>query len=279
MFRFALPLLALFPTLATAESALTPTLTPGPRPYPYEILDIQPGALLPEAQAMFEERMMLQLVPEDVQIRVQSAAGREIEFRFTQEMVTQGVGVHTLLGRAPYAQMRMILATDVMEGRVLRIARTLRQPTAELPEPAALRAQIEGLYGPPSRTHIDSYTLGMTMTYARGTDGFIPDLDAVQEQTVEHDPGNGEMRAIQYRTCEDEPSNIDYRFEDQRQYPIMPGCVAIFRISFSGKADLSILSFELVDYDLIRQHQAEVDRQIRAALTDETTVAPSNLDL
>ena len=59
----------------------------------------------------------------------------------------------------------------------------------------------------------------------------------------------------------------------------MPGCTALFTVGVSGGAQLSTVSFSLTDFDLIRQHVAEVDRQILGALTSDAPVAPADMDL
>ena len=51
------------------------------------------------------------------------------------------------------------------------------------------------------------------------------------------------------------------------------------RRAMCGGAQLSTVSFSLTDFDLIRQHVAEVDRQILEALTADAPVAPADMDL
>lgn len=68
-----------------------------------------------------------------------------------------------------------MLASNVMEQRPVTLTRTLNQPSADLPAAQALQAQMEETYGPPS--HIDTRSGSVTLTYAWGTEGFIPDLD------------------------------------------------------------------------------------------------------
>lgn len=113
---------------AHAQDSLTETLAPGPRPYPYAILNIQPGAEASDASSMFSERMMLTLVPEEVALRVENGDGRAFELTFEQRLVTQGVSLNTRLSSGPYAQVNAMLATEAMGGRVLEIQRTIREP-------------------------------------------------------------------------------------------------------------------------------------------------------
>lgn len=263
----------LMATSAAAQDRLVETITPEPRPYPYAILDIQPGALAADAVSMFGERMMLILVPEQVALRVENGEGRAFAMTFDQKLVTQGVGLNTRLGRGPYADMQVMLATEAMGGRVLRIQRTFREPNENLPQPAAILAQLEGLYGPPSQR------TGSGAVWAWGEDGFIPDLDAQPIQEIVTTDRNNTRRITQYQPCVGYNENGEYRFRQHRTTPIAPGCVALFGFGYDGGAELSTVSFSLTDFDLIRQHVAEVDRQIIEALTSEGAVAPSDLDL
>lgn len=142
---FALALAALLPAPAAAQAALTGTLTSEPRPNPWKILDIQPGDTADDAVSMFREHMAIVMVPEEVQVRVQSPKGREMEFTFAQRMITQGVGIYASRGSEPYIRMQTVNATPVMGNRVTAISRTERGMTTDMPAPAALRAQVEGL--------------------------------------------------------------------------------------------------------------------------------------
>ncbi|MBE0455217.1 MAG: hypothetical protein IBX58_16275 [Roseovarius sp.] len=258
---------------AHAQDSLTETMTPEPRPYPYVILDIQPGAEATEAASMFGERMMLIMEPEQVALRVESGEGRAFALTFDQKLVTQGVGLHTRMGQAPFADMQATLATEAMGGRVLSIQRTFREPNDNLPKPAAILAQLEGLYGPPSQRTTEG------AAWAWGEDGFIPDLDSQPVQELNTIGSNNNSRTTQYRPCTGYNGNAEYNFRQHRETTIAPGCVALFSFIYRGGAQLSTVSFSLIDFDLIRQHVVEVDRQIIEALTADAPVAPSNLDL
>lgn len=264
---------ALLATSAHAQDQFVETLVPEPRPYPYAILDIQPGAAAMEAASMFGERMMLILVPEQVALRVQNGEGRAFALTFDQKLVTQGVGLRTRMGREPYAEIRATLATEAMGGRVLEIHRTIREPNENLPEPAAVIAQLEERYGPPSRREANR------AIWAWGETGFIPDLDGQPLHEFTTIARNGTRTTTQYRPCTDYFDSAEYRFRQHRETPIMPGCVALFTVGFSGGAEVSTVSFSLTDFDLVRQHVAEVDRQIIEALTSDAPVAPSDMDL
>ncbi|WP_439525942.1 hypothetical protein [Roseovarius mucosus] len=258
---------------AHAQDSLTETLTPEPRPYPYAILDIKPGAEAMEASSMFGERMMLILVPEQVALRVENGEGRAFALTFDQKVVTQGVGLHTRMGRDPYAEINATLATEAMGGRVLQVRRTFREPNENLPQPAALIAQLEERYGPPSKRD------GNSASWAWGEDGFIADLDDQPLREISTINERGTQRTTQYQPCVGYFDTAEYRFRQHRETPIMPGCTALFTVGVSGGAQLSTVSFSLTDFDLIRQHVAEVDRQILEALTTDAAVAPADMDL
>lgn len=258
---------------AYAQDSLTETLTPEPRPYPYAILDIQPGAEAMDAASMFGERMMLILVPEQVALRVENGEGRAFALTFDQKLVTQGVGLHTRMGRDPYAEINATLATEAMGGRVLQILRTIRELNENLLEPAALIAQLEERHGPPSKRD------GSSATWAWGEDGFIPDLDGQPLHEITTTDQYGTRKTTQYRPCTSYFQGAEYRFRQHRETPIMPGCTALFTVGVSGGAQLSTVSFSLTDFDLIRRHVAEVDRQIIEALTSDAPVAPADMDL
>lgn len=258
---------------AHAQDQLTETLKPEPRPYPYAILDIQPGADAMDATSMFGERMMLILVPEQVALRVENGEGRAFALTIDQKLITEGVGLNTRMGRAPYAEIQTTLATEAMGGRVLQIRRTFREPNENLPQPAALIAQLEERYGPPSKRD------GNSASWAWGEDGFIPDLDGQPLREITTIDQRGTQKTMQFQPCVGYFDTAEYRFRQHRETPIMPGCTALFSVGVNGGAELSTVSFSLTDFDLVRQHVAEVDRQIIEALTSENAVVPSNLDL
>lgn len=162
------------------------------------------------------------------------------------------------------------------------INRSMRQPTGELPEAPAFRAQIEETYGPPSKVEIDNRFGTMSLVYAWGEDGFIPDLDAQPEREITWTE-RGRERTGTYRPCHDSDGgttgDIEYRFQYPRRNEIMPGCVAIFSVGHSAKPGQTSISFNLTDYELARLNRAETDRQIVDALTGEQEVEASDMDL
>lgn len=267
---------------AFAENELTPLPAPEARPYPYEILGLQPGDPLDDVFAVYAERSDAAPTSESEVLRVQSPDGAVFEFTYQQFSRIGDVGVHGRLANADQDQMTATLSSEIMEQRPMAIHRSMRQPSDELPEPLELKAQIEGLYGPPSRVEIDGRT--MTLTYAWSTDGFIPDLDAVGTLTHEEtDTFSGRDRTTisEYELCGNARhyrNDVSYRFEYPRDEEIKTGCLATFTVTYRGEPGSTLIGFSLVDYELGRQHMAELDRQIVEALTGEEVEA-SDMDL
>lgn len=272
--HLALPLLFV-PFQAVAEDALKTTVDPGDRPYPYAIFNIQPGDSPDDSKSIFEERMAIELVPQEVQIRVQSPNGQDFQTTFIDHMLTAGVDTNTRLRGDAYGSVFLQLSTEAMDRRIIAITRSIRTESDNLPEPAALRAQIEEQYGQPSQVEVNGLT--MRLTYAWGADGFIPDLDTVAEQTIEHDPGDGNTKTFRYRPCATAGGEVGYRFNELRRQPKMPGCVALYVVTYQGGSPMSEVHFAIYDYDLDRRHTAAVDAQIKSALSD--SIEPSDMDL
>ncbi|WP_341365431.1 hypothetical protein [Yoonia sp. BS5-3] len=267
---------------AFAENELTPLPAPEARPYPYEILGLQPGDPLDDILAVYAERSDAAPTSESEVLRVQSPDGAVFEFTYQQFSRIGDVGVHGRLANAEQDQVTATLSSDVMEQRPMAIHRSMRQPSETLPEPLELKAQIEGLYGPPSRVEIDGRT--MTLTYAWSTEGFIPDLDAFG--TLKHEEtdtfGGRERTTIsEYELCGNARhyrNDVSYRFEYPRDEEIKTGCLATFTVTYRGEPGSTLIGFSLVDYELGRQHMAELDRQIVEALAGEEVEA-SDMDL
>lgn len=79
----------LFLTPALADD-LTPLPAPDARPYPYKILDIQPGQIAAEIVPQIEEYLGGSLTPVIMQQAVTSADGRQFEADITTGYETKG---------------------------------------------------------------------------------------------------------------------------------------------------------------------------------------------
>lgn len=269
-------------TAAVAENELTPLDAPAERPYPYEILGLQPGDAFEDVLAVYSERTDAAPTSESDVLRVQSPEGAVFEFTYQQFSRIGDVGVNGRLANADQDQITATLSSNVMEQRPMAIHRSMRQPSDTLPEPLELRAQIEGLYGAPSRVELDGRT--MKLTYAWSTEGFIADLDAVGTLTHEETRTSGGRESTnisEYELCggaQHYLNSVEYRFEYPRDQDIRTGCLATFTVTYRGEPGSTVIGFSLVDYELGRMHMEELDRQIVDALTGEEVEA-SDMDL
>ncbi|PJI85968.1 hypothetical protein BC777_2322 [Yoonia maricola] len=264
---------------ALAEDVLTPLPAPEPRPYPYEILGLQPGDALDDVLSVYAERNDAAPTSESEVLRVQSPDGAVFEFTYQKFTRIGDVGINGRLANADQDQVTAMLSSDVMEQRPMAIHRSIRQPSDDLPEPLELKAQIEETYGPPSRVEINGRE--MTLTYAWGEGGFIPDLDALTPLVHEETFASGTVRRTEYTLCSNDlhyRNNVEYSFEHPRQSDIKTGCIATFTVRYRGEPGSTVIGFSLEDYALGRQHMAELDRQIVGALTGEEVEA-SDMDL
>jgi hypothetical protein len=269
-------------TTAFAENTLTPLPAPTERPYPFEILGLQPGDSFNDVLAVYSDRTEADPTSESEVLRVQSPEGNVFEFTYQQFSRIGDVGINGRLADAEQDQITARLASGVMEQRPMAIFRSIRKPSDELPEPLELRAQIEETYGPASRVQISGRE--MTILYTWSTEGFIADLDALpalihEETTTSY--GNTSTNASQYEICGSArhySNNVDYRFQYPRERDIRTGCIATFRISYRGEPGMTSISFSLEDYELARIHMQELDRQILEALTGDEIEA-SDMDL
>lgn len=264
---------------AHAEDSLVVMPAPAERPYPYEILGLQPGDPLDDVLAVYAERSDAAPTSESEVLRVQSPDGSVFEFTYQLFTRIGDVGINGRLAKVAQDQVTATLSSDVMEQRPMAIHRSIRQPSDELPEPLALKAQIEETYGPPSRVEINGRE--MVLTYAWSTEGFIADLDALGSITYEETTSSGGKSITEYELCGSAShyrNTVEYRFEYPRDKLIKPGCLATFTVSYHGDPGMTSIGFSLVDYELGRQHMAELDRQIVEALTGKTIEA-SDMDL
>lgn len=272
-----------FPIAAVAEDQLAPLDTTPERPYPYEIVGTQPGDDLEAIMQVFTERTGAEPYGDTEVVRVQSPEGRAFEFPLDVWRNIGGLSRQEIIGRSnrDYEEaFRVEMATDALNGTPVVINRSMRLPTGELPEALALRAQIEETYGPPSKVDMNDHG-SMTMIYAWGDGGFIPDLDAQPEREITY-MDRGRERTETYRPCignQAYSGSVEYRFRYPRERGIMPGCVAVFQISHTGKPGQTSISFKITDYELARLNRAETDRQIVEALTGEQDVEASDMDL
>lgn len=241
------------PVHAEELSSLPP---PAPRPYPYKILDIQPGQIATDVIPQIETHLGGKLQPMVMQQVVTAPNGRQFEADLTVGYKTAAVSIYTTMGDEPFESVKLIIGTPVLDGRVISIERRIRKPNAELPEPAEVLAQLAQLYGDPTWLLPDG-TFGLEAMYVWTKDG---QMAQQTEQPCGHTGYDG------------------YAFDDQRRPDEHPECLAVLSMQYHSKAGQSSLSFRLHDLDLARIDVAETDRQIKAAVV-EGSVKPSDIKL
>lgn len=262
-----------------AEDTLTALPAPAERPYPYEILGLQPGDPLDDVLAVYAERSDAAPTSESEVLRVQSPDGHVFEFTHQLYSRIGDVGVNGRLAKMDQDQITARLSSDVMEQRPMAIHRSIRQPSDQLPEPLELKAQIEETYGQPSRVEINGRD--MKLTYAWSTEGFIPDLAALPPAIHTETTASGSVRQTEYELCGNAQhyrNDVSYRFAYPRDEDIKPGCLATFTVTYRGEPGSTVIGLSLVDYELGRIHMVELDRQIVEALSGEDVEA-SDMDL
>lgn len=284
MIRFSIAFVCCSPfaSIGFAEDTLTSMPAPAERPYPYEILGLQPGDPLDDVLAVFAERSDVAPTSESEVLRIQSPDGAVFEFTYQLYSLIGDVGIHGRLAGAVQDQVTAHLSSEVMEQRPMAIYRSIRKSSDELPEPLELKAQIEETYGKPSRVEINGRD--MVLTYAWSTEGFIADLDKlglIRHEEVSTFAGRETTTTSEYELCgsaQHYRNTVEYRFEHPRDKLIRPGCVAIFKVNYSGEPGMTSITFSLTDYELGRIHTEELDRQIVDALTG-VEVEASDMDL
>ena len=135
MIRAAFPaflLMAMTPLPAVAEDNLVALPAPADRPYPYEILGLQPGDPLEDILAVYAERSDAAPTSESEVLRVQSPDGNVFEFTYQLFTRIGDVGVNGRLAGAAQDQVTAKLTSGVMGERPMAIHRSIRQPSDEL---------------------------------------------------------------------------------------------------------------------------------------------------
>jgi len=282
--KLAAALLIFAPSLTFAqEHTFTPLPAPAERPYPFEILGLQPGDSLDDVMAVFAERSDTAPSDETEVISVQSPDGRTLEFTYDRNRQIGALSLNDRMAEVDFAEnVRATLSSDVMQQRPVSISRSMRLPTGELPTAQALQAQMEETYGPPSR--IETNSGYVSLVYAWSDEGFIADLNAQPPREITYTGRGGRVITDSYLPCQRTSGNAydtttEYTFDYPRTRELFPGCVAMFRISHTTKPGIVSISFTLDDFDLARQHRTELDRQIVEALTGEANEEPSKMEL
>ena len=274
-------MLALLPSLSAAENVLMALPAPEERPYPYKILGLQPGMALDDVMAIFAERSDAEPTGRTEIVQVRSADGRVFEFTYERSRTIGDVGVSGRMAGVDQDQIGVGLSSTALEQRPIGISRSLRKPSGELPDAAAIRAQLEALYGPPSR--VETSYGKVEITYAWGYDGFIQDLDAQEPHQVEY-TSMGFQRTSSYLPCTRSQhgaylEDTSYVFQYPRERDIMPGCIARFVVTHETRPGTTTIHFGLSDYELSRFHRDGLDAQIIDYLMGDAGVEASDIEM
>lgn len=252
----------------------TSSLNLDDRPYDYAIVGVVPGMTANEAREIIEEYTDTKLDTDEIAGTV-SANARTANYRYTRSLRTPGA-TRLTQGNGTYEVFEVLLATQALEQTVVSINRRIRKPPESLPEPNALRAQLEETYGTPSRVEIEGPS--MRLTYFWTDAGLIEDIEAVEETTIEHEVAPGDIKRFRYQPCRTPERHVEYEFKFPRNRPFMPGCTARFTVAYRTGPGVAELSFELRDFDLIRANREASDQQILDHLNN-TEVTASDFDL
>lgn len=252
----------------------TTSLSMAQRPYDYAISGVVPGMSSDEARAILEERTGTELATDEIVGSVNSNT-RTANYSYIRSLHTPGA-MRLTQSNGTYEVYSVLLATDALDGAVLSINRRIRQSPEALPEPDALRAQLEDTYGTPSRVDIDGRS--MRLTYYWTDTGLIADVNEVEEAVTNFEPTPGDVKSFRYQPCLTPERDAEYEFKYPRHRPFMPGCTARFTVSYRTGPGVAELSFELRDFELMRANREASDQQILDHLNN-TDVESSDFDL
>ncbi len=235
---------------------LNPAITVTPAFYDFAILGIKPGMPIKEVLSIAEQHLGEQLLPVGGTLQVTSPDGKA--FRTELRVGYETPGIDFLLrnqSAEPYDSIQIDVSTPATGSVVTAIRREVRVPASEGPDAAALRAQLEGLYGPPSE--IPTPLPNPSWMWAL-------DLDYTPIPLPEpYDPAA-------YSACvRGLPSEGRYEYRLNDQLAGDRKCGAIFTARHDAKGDTITMWFKLIDYNLVVQDHdaanAQIDEKLKAA--------------
>jgi len=180
------------------------------------------------------------------------------------------------MGSENYEEIKVDLATDVLDGRVLAVHRTVAMFGTDRPFAESIFGQIIETHDRPSAMVIGTYD--SELLYAYGTDGFIPDLfglEASMHPKVEGQPMTASVSRFGAFFHDDVPCikatgrDSFYKFQMPRPEDLLASCTAALKVRVQSNGQKTTIHFDLMDYKLIRANRAETDRQILETLDEE----------
>ena len=106
-------LAVLLTATTTLADELVPLPAPADRPYPYQVLDIQPGQIATKAIPQIEEHLGGPLSPIIMQQVVTSPTGRQFKADLTTGYKTTAVSLYTTMGDEPFESVTLTTTTPV----------------------------------------------------------------------------------------------------------------------------------------------------------------------
>lgn len=244
---------------------LTETQPASVRPYDFAILGVKPGMPIGEAVALIEAHLGQELSPVEGTLQVESPAGKVFRTKLRVGYVTPGIDFFLRnQSNEPYDSIEIDVSTLAIGSVVTAIRREVRMSAADGPDAAALIAQLEGLYGPPS--DLPSGSLGRKWRWALNRDyASIPMPESYNQLADEvcafglPDDGRYNYR-LDPELGEGRNCGMSYTAEH-----LTNGATAI------------TMNFRMVDYNLMVQDHEAATPQIDKALEVETQ--PSDMKL
>lgn len=252
--------------------------------HPHAILGVSPNMDAESALTALSAHLERDLVPEQVTLSIQSPEGRQFQYVYTQRLTTPWVDPFVRMGSEDYEEITVDLATGVLDGRVLAVHRTIAMFGTDRPSAEAVFARLIESYGQPSAMVTGSYD--SELIYAYGTDGFIPDLPALEASmhpVVTGQPMTASISRYAVFFHDDVPCinaigrDAFYEFRMPRPEDPTASCDAALRVRVQVSGPKTTIHFDLMDYRLIRANRAATDQQILEALDEEQ--APSRIKL
>lgn len=243
---------------------LNPIVSVAPAPYDFAILGMKPGMSIEEALNIAEQHLGEQLLPVGGTLQVTSPAGKAFRTELRVGYKTPGIDFFLRNQSAePYDSIQIDVSTPATGSVVTAIRREVRVPANEGSDAAGLRAQLEGLYGPPSE--IPTPLPNPSWIWAL-------DLDYTPIPLPEpYDPAA-------YSPCNRGlPSEGRYEYRLNEQLAGDRKCGAVFTARHDANGDTITMWFKLIDYNLVIQDHDAANAQIDEKLN--ATAEPSDMKL
>lgn len=282
-------LILMFFALSAQAEVLVTSLQPqtpmtAPTKHPYGILGLTPGASRQAALEALSEHFERDLFPESVTLSIQSPQGRQFQYEYVQRLTTPWVDGFVRMGNDSYEEITVDLATDVLDGRVLAIHRTIMMTENDRPSAESIFDQLIETYGQPSAMVTGTHE--SELLYAYGNDGFISDLKQLEDTmhpVIANQPRTASISRYGSYFHEDVPCigaigrNVFYAFQMPRRDDPLASCDAALRVHVRASGGKTMIRFDLMDYRLIRANREKTDRQIMDLLEQEQS--PSRIKL